>query len=285
VGITIVMGLAACQALGEVGIVAAAQGAVDLQRRGAWSDVDPGYTLQIGDRVRSGANGRAKLVMQDDSVLDVAPNTELVIDDSSAHDGHPHSSYRLFRGRVLGRASEVYADESARFEIETPNALVSVQGTEFVVGHDADVEATEVYGLSGTVDVVGKIGAMGGGKVSVGQGMMTRVPKGRLPSAPVQLSDDQRRRSLAGIEIAGTGRRDGLNVLHPVIAGRLIGPQDLPGAEAPEPARQWRLGGDAPGFAGAAAQSLDVYTNSQPLQVFRALPPGRVPAGGIRVRF
>lgn len=272
-------------ALADVGLMAAVQGPVDVQRRGAWSDASVGAALQVGDRVRSGASGRIKLVMQDDTVLDLAPSTELVIDDSSAEEGRARSSYRLFRGRVIGRVSESYAEAAGRFELETPNAVASVQGTEFLVLHDADTEVTEVVGISGAVDVVGKIGAMGGGKVTLGQGMMTRVLKGRLPSAPEQLVDEQRRRAAAGIEIAGTGRRDGLNVLHPVIAGRLIGPEDLPGAEASAPPAQWRLGGAAPGLVGGAAQSMDVYTNTQPLQVFRALPPGRLPTGGVRVRF
>jgi hypothetical protein len=286
--VTLLLAAGSLPAAAQVGTFAAVQGRAQIQRRGGWSDAAVGSGVQVGDRLRTGPGERAKLVLQDDTILDLGPSTELVIDESrtDAQSKASQAAFRLFQGRVLGRVSDAYRAPEAHFELETPNAVTTVQGTEFVVGHDVAGEVTEVVGISGEVEVVGKIGAMGGGKVRVGPGQMLRVRKGRLPGEAEKIEDSQVRLLTQGIEIFGTGRRDGLNIYHPVIAGRLITPDDVPGGSPGGTAMaQIPLGGDAPGLTPMSRHSMDVYTNTQPIEVFKVFPPGRLPTGGVRVRF
>jgi hypothetical protein len=282
----LVLTAGAARAQNEAGLFAAIQGKVEVLRRGSWVDASVGTAIQVGDRVRTGAGDRAKLVMSDDSVLDLAPGTEIIVDDLAFEPDTPRvqSALRLFQGRVRAWVGESYHLPRAHYEIETPTAVAGVRGTEFIASYDVDSEVTEVIGLVEHVDVVGKIAAMGGGKVQVGPQMMTRIPKGRLPTVPQRVDEGRLRQYLQGLELIGSGRRDGLNVLHPVIAGRLIMPDDVPGGRRDEAALA-ALGDAPPPAPRSQALSLDVYTNAQPLRGFRANPPGRPLTGGVRVGF
>jgi len=97
---------------------------------------------------------------------------------------------------------------------------------------------------------------------------------------------------LDGVDLIGTGRRDGLNVAHSVVAGHLLAPQDVPnleGAPSAGPEAAPALIVQAP-LPGSVADNLspDVYTNTQPLRDYQQTPPGQVPAsatGGVHVGF
>ncbi len=273
----------------DAGLVAAVQGKVQIQRRGTPVDARVGSLLRLGDRLRTAATERVKVVVAEDTVIDVGPSTELVIDETLAGSGgkRQQSAFRLFGGVVLARVGDAYRAAGSRFEVETSAATIRVQGTEFIVSHDVATEVTEVIGISGDVDVAGKIGAMGGGPVRIGPGMSTRVHRGRLPSSAERLAEARVRQVSQGIEILGTGRRDGLNVFHPVIAGRLITPADVPGGGDTGSATPStvHLAAVTPGVPGSAVRSLDVYTNTQPLEVYQVFSPGRLPSGGIKVEF
>ena len=276
---------AATMAQSEAGMFAAVQGKVEVQRRGNWQDATIGTPFQIGDRMRTGSGDRAKLILRDDSVLDIAPGTEIVVDDMVVDTSQQkiQSAIRLFQGRVRAWVSDAYHQPRAHYEIETPTAVAGVRGTEFIAGFDIDTDVTEIIGLVDEVEVTGKISAMGGGKVRVGPNMTTRVLKGRLPTVPERVDEGHLRQYLGSFDLIGTGRRDGLNVFHPVIAGRLMSPNDVPGA--PEEEAEALLGGKSPDRPLADRLSLDLYTNTQPLQGFKAVRPGQGSTGSVRVNF
>jgi len=110
-----------------------------------------------------------------------------------------------------------------------------------------------------------------GSTVQVGPRLYTEVRKGRFPTAPQRIDDARLQQYLDGLDIVGTGRRDGLNVFHPATIGRLLAATDLPKGPL----------GKAPGLAAGAPQmfladtvSADVYTNTQPLLQYRQLIGG-----------
>jgi hypothetical protein len=269
----------------EIGTVAVVVGTLQVQRASAWQNGSVGAPIFIGDRLRTGASDSAKIVFRDDSVLDVAPNTELTLDKQAFDPGARRfeALLRLVKGKVRAWVSDYYRQPRARYEIETPTAIAGVRGTEFIIVYDPNAEVTEVIGLSETVAVAGKLGAPGG-SVQVGPRFSSRVEKGRFPTVPQQLDDAQLRQYLSGLEIIGTGRGDGLNVRHVAASGRLLTPQDLPTAAA----RHTGPGGvrpSAPRRFLADHLSPDVATNTQPLLDFRNTPPGQVPVGGVHVGF
>ena len=215
----------------------------------------------------------------------LAPNTELTVDkqafDMSAR--RFETLMRIVKGKVRAWVSEYYRQPRARYEIETPTAIAGVRGTDFIMLYDPNTEISDVVCVSGTIEVAGKLAVLGSG-VQVGPRSSSRVEKGRFPTAPQPLDDSQMRQYLTGLSIVGTGSRDGLNVQHLAMSGRLLGPQDLPSAVAKRAA----AGGVHPAAPSAFLGdrlSPDVAANSQPLLDFRNTPPGHAPAGGVRIGF
>ena len=284
--IAILMLAAQAQAQSEVGTVAAVQGTFEVQRGGSWQGATIGMPVFGGDHLRTGPSGRGKVVFQDDSVLDLAPNTEVVVEkqvfDPPAH--RFQSLIRLIKGRVRAWVSEYYREPRARYEVETPTAVAGVRGTEFIAQYDTTAEVTEIVGITGEVEVTGKLAVIGAA-VQVGSHEFTQVQKGRFPTTPQQLGDAQFQQYLQGLDLIGTGRRDGLNVLYPAIVGHLLGPQDVPGAPGAVSGAAERLRVGAPKDPLADRISKDVYTNTQPLLDFRQTPPGQVPTGSVHVHY
>src|SRR5689334_18815102 len=70
-------GMAAAQ---EAGTIASADGTVEVGRAGVWSAATAGETLAVGDSLRTGQPGRAHVLLRDNSVLSLADNAEIVID-------------------------------------------------------------------------------------------------------------------------------------------------------------------------------------------------------------
>lgn len=266
----------------EVGTVAAVQGSLQLDRAGAMQSAGIGVPIVVGDRLRTGASDRARLVFEDDSVLEVGPESELAVDtfvfDPSAN--RYKTLLKLHKGTIRTAVGDYYREAHASFEIETPTAVVGVRGTEFITRYYPAADVTEVVGIVGEVTVTGRLTVIGAG-VQVGPQQYTQVRKGGFPTTPEPLNDVRFQQYAESTELLGTGRRDGLNVLHPLVAGRLASPDDTPqGATTAEAA----AAGVPKGFL-ANRLSQDVYTNTQPLLDYENTPPGQVPPGGVTVRY
>jgi len=269
----------------EAGTVAAVVGSLGVYRGGTWQTAGIGVPVFVGDRLRTGANDLAKVVFRDDSILDLAPDTELTLDKQVVDlDKHRFESLvRVAKGKVRAWVSESYRQPRARYEVETPTAIAGVRGTEFIALYDSAGEFSEFVGVADTIEVAGKL-AMLGGVIQVGAHAFTRVDKGRFPTAPQPLDDARFRQYLSGLELIGTGRRDGLNVRHAAAGGRLLSAQDLPVPRAAEGAAAG-LSLEAPKPFLAEQRSPDIATNTQPLLGYRSTPPGVVPSGGVKVGF
>jgi len=274
----------------EAGTVAAVQGTLQVERAGGSQTATIGMPIVVGDRLRTGPNDRAKIVFRDDSVIDLAPGTEITLDTQVVEPSNHRfeALLHLVRGKARAWVSDYYRQARSHYEVETPTAVAGVRGTEFIAVYNPSTEVSEFVGLADQVEVSGKL-AVVGPSVQVGPECYTQVKKGRFPTPPQRLDEARLRKFLEGLDILGTGRRDGLNVLHPSLAGRVMTPQDLPaGSAAAMPAEHAIAEGleiGAPQGSLAQRLSPDVRTNTQPLLDFRRTPPGRIPVGGVKVGF
>lgn len=119
-----------------------------------------GETLPGGTRIRTGADGNAEVVFPDGSKMQVRPSTQVAL--SGAKRAEQKSSVVLFFGRVWSKVTRSVGGET-NYEVNTPNAVAGVRGTEFetavaddgsakvrvtegkvAVGSDVDNEAEEV---------------------------------------------------------------------------------------------------------------------------------------------
>lgn len=122
-------------AAAAAGLVKRSAGSVSLERAGARLPVAPGTVVQVGDTLRTGADGAVGITLADDTLLTLGAGSELLLDDysfdSTTHDGGMLVS--LWRGTVnvvtglLGRK----APEKLRFQTRT--VVLGVRGTEFIL--------------------------------------------------------------------------------------------------------------------------------------------------------
>ena len=124
----------------DIGQVKIARGAVTIERNAQTQPATVGMRLQASDVVRTGADGSVGINMSDSSLLSLGPNSTLSLDryefDSVTSQGAFDASLRAGSLAVVsGRLAKQSPDAVT---VRTPNAVLGVRGTEFVVSaHDA----------------------------------------------------------------------------------------------------------------------------------------------------
>jgi hypothetical protein len=198
-----------------------------------------GSIVRVGDTVRTGPNGRVQLVLADESVVMVASNTQLAVDDQLL--APAANSYRtllrLLEGKVRALVSEYYGGSGSSFEIQSHAGVAGARGTDFVAVYDDRRDVMEVVGVSGRIAVSSAL-AMVGSTVAVTGHEMSAVEHGKLPTAPIRLDDATFRQYLEGLEFIGAGRPESLAFGGPLLTGDVIPEGDradnVPSGAAPE---------------------------------------------------
>ncbi len=279
-------GVAAAQS--ETGTVAAVRGTLQIQRGGSWQNASIGAPVFAGDRLRTGTGDQARVVFQDESLLDLAPATEvaLVRQVLGGSGRRLDTQLRVSQGKVRAWVGDAYRAAHARYEIETPTAIATIRGTDLIVAFDPAAEVTQVVCIDGEAEVSGTLGVMGR-NVQLGPQARSQVAKGRFPAAAERLGTAQTEEAVNGVDLVGTGHRDGLSVEHAGITGHLWAPQDVPGPAAGQPGRAATEGIAVSGLQESLAERLspDVRANTQPLLEFKFAPPDQLPPGGVTVHF
>ena len=122
------------------------EGKVDILREGAF----PAITVKAQDQVyprdivRTKSASKAEIIFKDNTVLQIAQRSR--IDISEYYTGDTGKSViKLTRGQVKAVVDKnvtkriSLAPDANRFEIQTPNAVAGVRGTEFHVAYDRNV--------------------------------------------------------------------------------------------------------------------------------------------------
>ena len=281
-GILALTGIIPLSALGqtEVGTIVSAVGTVEISRReGAMQPAAPGTAVLLADRLRTGRQSAARVILRDDSVIELADATELVVDRFVTEGDERQRAVRLEliegKVRVLLGTSPAHT----RVEIETSTAIAGARNGAFVVLYDGAAEHTDVVGVDGVVDVQGKLGVLESA-VPVEAQQWTRIAKGRLPAAPAPLNSQQFASYVRGLDVTGTGSRESLDMLSPALTGHLFQPTDTPGAVLSQ------AGGPGPGGSYlhpvapenfVETHSQDMWATQQPIPEYELAPPDVVP--------
>jgi len=178
------------RAADEIGWVADLEGTLEVRHAGtdAWTPLAAGAALQGGDRLRTGAGSRAKLLLRDDSVLNLAPASEISLDQQVAAPA-PVAKISMLAGKLRAVVTERYGAPGATYEVETPTAVAGVRGTSFVASYDAAQDETLVVGLVDVTTVRALADASGARRVRLGPGQETRVRRGAYPTRPSRIPD------------------------------------------------------------------------------------------------
>lgn len=221
----------------EVGTVAAVEGTAEIGRAGTWQAAIAGSPVQVGDELRTGPEGRMRVVFRDDTVLNLSEQARLTIDHQffSPDEGLFRSSMKLLQGKVRALVGEYYGRAGAEYEVKTDTAVAGVRGTEFIVSYDPAREVTQVVGIEGRVEVRSSREKIAQ-SVFVTSGEVTQVDSDRPPGSPRLLDEPQRRRYFEGLDFVSAGTRS-LAAADPLVARQAV----------PEPDR-------APGRGGASGK-------------------------------
>ena len=140
--------------------------------------------VHVGDTLETSANGKAKLLLGDDSVITISPNSKFRISRALYDPAKKSrdSSFTLLAGKVRSLVSKFWGSTGANFEVRTPTAVAGVRGTEFLQEINPDGSST-ITVLEGKVEVYNPKDSKKR-SVTLTQGQRTSVKEGKTPSAP-----------------------------------------------------------------------------------------------------
>jgi hypothetical protein len=150
-------------------------GIVELLPAGShtWRPFAVGGQARTGDRVRTGPGSTAVLVFFDGSTTRLEAETDITLVQMSAQrdGGMREIVLQQWMGET-GNIVQPASDQAARFDVETPAAIIAVRGTAFSVFVETD-GSTDVTVSEGLVDVTAQGTTV---RVSAGRGV-TVVPE------------------------------------------------------------------------------------------------------------
>jgi len=131
----------------EAGLVAGINGAPTVTRAGMTQPLKRGDAVDVGDRLTTDAHAKLKILLADDSVLNIGPQTEVVVDELLLGDNRT-GKLRVLAGRFK-LAIAAWFGGSSDYQIDMPTAVAGVRGT--VLWGDTTLDA--ICALQGTVEV------------------------------------------------------------------------------------------------------------------------------------
>lgn len=152
-----------------------------------------GKKVYSGDSITAGPDSRAKVVMSDKNILNISPDSKVVIEK---YTNDPKSDSRSVElkveyGKVRAQVEQKYDGEKNKFNIKTPTAVAGVRGTDFITGFNRQTRQSSIVTFSGMV-AVGTPGPKGEilNAVFVRPGQTTNVGEGKTPEPPKALPKD-----------------------------------------------------------------------------------------------
>lgn len=125
----------------EIGKIKTLSGTVFVERYGVSVRPSIGTPVHEKDTLKTGANGSAGVIFDDNSLLSIGPNSILSLDkfsfNTSTHKGVFEA--KLKKGTLAGVSGKINKETPEAMKIRTPAAILGLRGTEFlaeVVGDD-----------------------------------------------------------------------------------------------------------------------------------------------------
>lgn len=211
--VVIVFGWSAIASAADENRVVLARGNVTVRSNDGARDAVIGMTLAEGDQIRTGRDSSVRLLLASSAVVDLSENTSMVVTRASSTQ---KTSIKIWSGRLWARVTKMFG--SSEFEVEGPNAVAGVRGTEFVVEVASD-GSTDINVLDGSVAVQNR---MGGPIQMLGVGERIGAQTGREMTA--SKSSDGDRRTLrsaasAGLRLGAAGAASRFGAMQPHLTG------------------------------------------------------------------
>jgi hypothetical protein len=133
--ITACLSTAAMAGAAEIGRIKSVAGAAQVIRGKTVIPATPGQLLQVGDVLRTGADGRVGITFVDNSRFAVGPGSDIALSEFQFNDTtHAGRSLTTVNRGTLAIVSGQIAHENKDAErVRTPTSVLAARGTRFVV--------------------------------------------------------------------------------------------------------------------------------------------------------
>lgn len=155
-------------------------GRCEVIRRDTVERIQPSTRFYSGDTIRTYSDGRLEVVLLDETVITVGPDTEVnlsqfILDTALSK---RKGILRLINGRIFTILRKIYKGIKGEFSVETNTAIVGVRGTRFMVFVYSPSQ-TEVIALEDSVYIDTPFGG-----IQLEEGFRTSIFEGEPPSPP-----------------------------------------------------------------------------------------------------
>jgi ferric-dicitrate binding protein FerR (iron transport regulator) len=176
------------RAQNTVGTVTALSGTAHVERGGATQPVTNGMQVELKDKFTTDPGAHVTITLNDNTQLDLADQSTLVIDEQVVSGGGQTTRVSLLGGHLENLVSKAMHGTTPSFEVKTPNAIAGVRGTKFSVTFApsspvcGDAPTSDVAVADGSVEVANR--ATPGLGIEVEGGYETVVCAGKPPLPP-----------------------------------------------------------------------------------------------------
>jgi hypothetical protein len=118
-----------------IGVVKIVRGDASIVRNQQTIPAAVGVKLLVSDLLQTGADGSLGVILRDDSVLSLGPNSRLVIDRFlfAPKDGQLGLLVRILRGTIVYLSGVIAKLSPGAAKFETPVSTIGIRGTKFAV--------------------------------------------------------------------------------------------------------------------------------------------------------
>lgn len=169
-------------ALASIGAISSISGSVYYKAREAakWAVAAKGTGLNIGDRLKTGADGRVLLKFEDGTNLSLGNESEIEITEFLLKKDKRSATYTLSTGKVRALVNKF--NGKTDIKVKTATSTSGVKGTDFIVMNQGN--ANVIFGEESTVDVSTPDKDK---SVDLKAGAMTENTRGANPIEPVKV--------------------------------------------------------------------------------------------------
>ena len=126
-------------------------GKVEIFSNGSWKNANKGSLVKKDEKVRTGANGKAKIQLDDGSNVQINNNSEIVLSQYGFQKRGRQSNVKLNKGGMLVKVNKL--TRKSQFGVSSVNALAGVRGTTFEVKIDEKTKNVDLSVYAGKVIV------------------------------------------------------------------------------------------------------------------------------------
>lgn len=165
-----------------------------IKKDGSKEKAKIGKKVIESDTIVSAKDARAKIVMADKNVINISPETKLLLEkyvfDQAS--GNKQVTLNVLEGKVRATVEQKYDGEKNKFNVKTPAAVAGVRGTDFLTSYSAQKREMKIVTFEGKV-AVGVPGANGAiqNPVFVEPGQFSVAAPGVPPSPPAAMPKEE----------------------------------------------------------------------------------------------